>query len=83
MLPAGFEPAIPTSERPQTNALDSAANGIGSNQLAGQEIRCSPFKFINKLTNSDIQHYNAKFETIPRLHSIYLGGYFNISLHLH
>jgi len=25
--PAGFEPAIPASERPQTHALDRAANG--------------------------------------------------------
>jgi hypothetical protein len=28
MLPAGFEPTIPASERPQTHALDSAATGI-------------------------------------------------------
>ena len=27
--PAGFEPAIPASERPQTHALDRAASGIG------------------------------------------------------
>jgi len=26
---AGFEPTIPTSERPQTHALDSATTGIG------------------------------------------------------
>ena len=26
---AGFEPAIPASERPQTHAVDHAANGIG------------------------------------------------------
>ena len=26
---AGFEPAIPASERPQTDALDHAATGIG------------------------------------------------------
>ena len=29
MPPAGFEPAIPASERPQTHALDRAASGIG------------------------------------------------------
>jgi hypothetical protein len=29
MLPAGFEPTIPASERPQTYALDRAATGIG------------------------------------------------------
>jgi len=27
---AGFEPAIPTSKRPQTNALGRAATGIGT-----------------------------------------------------
>ena len=29
MPPAGLEPAIPASERPQTHALDGAATGIG------------------------------------------------------
>ena len=29
MPPAGFEPAIPASEWPQTHALDRAATGIG------------------------------------------------------
>jgi len=29
MPPAGFEPAIPSSERPHTHALDRAATGIG------------------------------------------------------
>jgi hypothetical protein len=29
MPPAGFEPTIPASERPQTYALDLAATGIG------------------------------------------------------
>ena len=29
MPPAGFEPAIPASERQQTHALDRAATGTG------------------------------------------------------
>jgi len=29
MLPAGFEPAIPASERPQTHALECAGSGMG------------------------------------------------------
>jgi hypothetical protein len=29
MAPAGFEPAVPASERPSTHAIDSAATGIG------------------------------------------------------
>jgi hypothetical protein len=34
MPPAGFEPTIPASERPQTHALDCAATGIGSGDSA-------------------------------------------------
>ena len=30
--PAGFETALPASERPETRALDSAATGIGTKQ---------------------------------------------------
>jgi len=30
MPPAGFEPAIPASEWPQTHALDHSATGIGT-----------------------------------------------------
>ena len=29
MLPVGFEPAIPASERPKAHASDRAATGIG------------------------------------------------------
>ena len=29
MSPAGFEPTIPASEKPQTHALDREAAGIG------------------------------------------------------
>jgi hypothetical protein len=47
MTPAGFEPIIPTSERPKTHAFDHAATGIGvfSNYLfsvfkTGVKKRC-------------------------------------------
>ena len=33
MPPAGFEPTIPASERPQTQVLDRAATGIGRYML--------------------------------------------------
>ena len=33
MPPEGFEPAIPTSKRPQTYTLDRAATEIGKNNL--------------------------------------------------
>ena len=31
MQQAGFEPTVPTSERPQTHALDHVATGTGKN----------------------------------------------------
>ena len=33
MLPVGFEPTIPASERPQTHTLDRAAFGTGRNDI--------------------------------------------------
>jgi hypothetical protein len=39
MPPAGFEPAIPASERSQTYALDPAATGIGEKEIYLDEIR--------------------------------------------
>jgi hypothetical protein len=34
MPPAGFEPAIPASEWPQTHALDRGATGIDSDKIS-------------------------------------------------
>jgi len=36
MLPVGFEPTIPGSERPQTHALDRAATGTGTCLLCAE-----------------------------------------------
>jgi len=41
MPPTGFEPAIPTSDRWQTPALDRAATGIGICQLLVHEYLIS------------------------------------------
>jgi len=38
MPPAGFEPAIPASERPQAHTLDRAANGIGYLNFTGHSL---------------------------------------------
>jgi len=37
MYMVGFEPAIPTSEQPQTHALDRAAKGIGPVNAHGSQ----------------------------------------------
>ena len=39
MLSAGFEPAIPVSERLQTQPLDGAITGIATKYHQGDEIR--------------------------------------------
>ena len=38
MPPAGFEPAIPASERPQTHALDREANLIDFPKIANLKL---------------------------------------------
>jgi hypothetical protein len=38
----GFEPAIPASERPQTDTLDRAVTGIGSLVVHGVDIQSNP-----------------------------------------
>jgi hypothetical protein len=37
MHPVGFKHATPAGERPQTHSLDSAATGVGVNNLYGKE----------------------------------------------
>jgi hypothetical protein len=39
MPPAGFEPAIPASQRPQTHTLNRAANAIGTTVVIFCKIR--------------------------------------------
>jgi hypothetical protein len=38
MPPAGFEPAIPASERPQNHTLDRAGTGIGSGDFSPEKV---------------------------------------------
>jgi hypothetical protein len=47
MHSAGFEPAIPASERLQTHAFDRAATGIGKNTLYTHGIeKISKYKIL-------------------------------------
>jgi hypothetical protein len=64
MPPAGFEPTITVSERPQTHVLDRAAIGIGlcfadPNNFFGPVFSViSDIGFFLKLTFIDLQAYN-------------------------
>jgi len=49
MAPTGFEPEIPTSERPQNHTLDPAATGIGM-----FSIKSHHFAYLTTLTVSEI-----------------------------
>jgi hypothetical protein len=67
MLPVGFEPAFPTSERQKTHDLDCAVTGLGS--------RAARFGFIThhqaqiKICeeNLTLQHFVTKPNESPRL----------------
>ena len=51
MTPAGFEPTIPASEKPQT--LDRAANGIGEIMACNLKKNTILFVFLFHLLNSE------------------------------
>jgi len=68
MLLVGFEPTIPTSERPQTHALDLAATGIGV-----------LLKLVNEMT-SQWHKINAEFHNY--LWVVIAGGRVRFSLWL-
>jgi ferredoxin len=54
-LPAGFEPAIPTSEQPQTHAIDRATTGIGHGNI-------NVFSFFRQtMLLRRSQHYQKHF----------------------
>ena len=44
MPPAGFEPAIPVGDRPQTRALDRSATGIGGLKILVQLINQTAYE---------------------------------------
>jgi len=59
MTPPGFEPAIPASERPQTHALNSAATGIGRQEVQIWKIigpTRAPTPFFSKFPVSVFGH---------------------------
>ena len=66
MPPAGFEPTIPVSERPQTYPLDRAATGIGSGRNTRlQYISNSAINLLNNWIT--VSRCNQKFEWIMNL----------------
>jgi hypothetical protein len=62
MPPAGFEPAIPASERPQTCALDARPLGSDSQFLQGSISKYEQWR-ENEMGKSDPQHISTR--TIP------------------
>jgi hypothetical protein len=48
MPPAGFEPTIPASERPQMHAIDRAATGTGTDEKYRNKIQCVSFALVKR-----------------------------------
>ena len=61
MLPAGFEPATPAKERPQTCVLDGAATRDGRNQMAGRKLISATLKVLIRFGESLQGKQQGKF----------------------
>jgi hypothetical protein len=65
MPPAGFEPTIPASGRPQTHALDCAATGIGSGDFTqgknGRGVKLIP----SHVQIENARNYTSNPQRIP------------------
>jgi hypothetical protein len=68
MSPAGFEPTIPASARPQTYTLDRAATGIGLRKTAGTFCLLLSLLFLLFLFN--IREY---FQYSPNANNIFFS----------
>ena len=69
MLPAGFEPAIPASERPQAYALDRAATGIEAMYLEKQAYY-TPIGFLEFETP---RFRDIRYVKVVRLSAVHIG----------
>jgi hypothetical protein len=71
MPPAGFQAAIPASERPQTHALDGAAIGTGLSKFCKLHSLIHNDTSLNSLSLTDVlqdpQYQNGSKKTTPRL----------------
>jgi len=72
MSPAGFEPAIPASERPQTQALDRAAAGIG--------VLCLTVHIFFRLFVHQLKSFHKPYIATLRVRSAWVAA-FVFSLH--
>jgi hypothetical protein len=66
MPPAGYEPAIPASKRPQDLALDHAATGIG---LVTFRMICRKRKVLNFLTSFDSYTPGHASKAVSQIHA--------------
>ena len=70
MSPVGFEPAIPASGRPQTDALDRAATGTGLKTTYNAVILRSTGLFISPSEISELDCATTKTYTAESVISI-------------
>ena len=70
MPPAGFEPATPASDRPQTLALDRSATGISSPEVTTQSELHRPISLVRYQTWVSVQPTDRKDLTANRKMSL-------------
>jgi hypothetical protein len=58
MTPAGFEPKIPASKRPQTHTLDRAVTGIGSTNINPLKAELNPICYLLALLAHNFLHFS-------------------------
>jgi hypothetical protein len=63
MVPAGFEPTIPASERPQNHALDRAANGIWVLFKESENMQMFLFTLNIRTHTSNNEDSKLKYQT--------------------
>jgi hypothetical protein len=66
MSPAGFEPTIPASERPQTHSLDRAATAIGLYSISTVINLCRAENLLSCL-DYQLAQWGSLYEYITKL----------------
>jgi hypothetical protein len=76
ILPAGFEPAIPKSERPQSHALNRSASGIGAVNPLTPELNPSAQRCLTRFFTGDFVSLTVHFVNIcvkhQQLHQLFI-----------
>jgi hypothetical protein len=78
MQPAGFEPTIPASERPQIHTLNRAATGIGQNRITRRKTCPSATFSITDSTRTGLRSYSCFCDKRPATNRLFHGTSYSV-----